>query len=132
MRLAAKELKEAGTEDCVVDRAVSVDGTWQRRGHASQHDVVTALSNEPGKCLAVEVLSNICKGSVVKLFQCLGIEGNYNLRARKAKDTERIAKSTYKSLEHSNQRKKTLRAIKKGFQAKAEATERDIYPTGGH
>ena len=62
MRLAAKELKEAGTEDCVVDRAVSVDETWQHRGHASQHDVVTALSNEPGKCLAVEVLSNICKG----------------------------------------------------------------------
>ena len=37
--------------------------------------------------------------TVVKLFQCLGIEGNYKLRARKAKDTERIAKSTYKSLE---------------------------------
>ena len=62
MRLAAKELKEAGTEDCVVDRAVSVDETWQHRGHASHHDVVTALSNESGKCLAVEVLSNIYKG----------------------------------------------------------------------
>ena len=37
--------------------------------------------------------------TVVKLFQCLGIEGNYKLRTRKAKDTERIAKSTYKSLE---------------------------------
>ena len=37
--------------------------------------------------------------TVVKLFQCLGIEGNYTLRAGKAKDTERITKSTYKSLE---------------------------------
>ena len=32
--------------------------------------------------------------TVVKLFQCLGIKGNYTLRARKAKDTEPIAKST--------------------------------------
>ena len=61
MRLAAEELRGAGTEDCVVNRAVSVDGTWQHRGHASHHGVVTALSNEFGKCLAVEVLSNICK-----------------------------------------------------------------------
>ncbi|KAK3801342.1 hypothetical protein RRG08_037917 [Elysia crispata] len=42
--------------------------------------------------------------AVVKLFQCLGIEGHYTLRARKANDTERIAKSTYKSLEYSKKR----------------------------
>ena len=68
----------------------------------------------------------------VKLFQCLGIEGHYKLRARKAKDTERIAKSTYKSLEYTKKRRKTLRAVKKGFQDKAEATEGDMYPAGGH
>ncbi|KAK3738865.1 hypothetical protein RRG08_036868 [Elysia crispata] len=122
------------------------------RGHASHHGVVTALSNASGKCLAVEVLSNIYKGcqfwngkegteehyswslkhqSVVKLFQCLGIEGNYTLRARKAKDTECIAKSTYKSLEYSKKRRKTLRAIKEGFQDKAEATEGDMCSAGG-
>ena len=60
---------------------------------------------------------------MVKLFQCLGIEGNYTLRARKSKDTKSIAKSTYKPLEYSKQRRKTLRALKKGFQDKAEATE---------
>ena len=69
--------------------------------------------------------------AVVKLFQCLGIEGNYTLRARKAKDTECIAKSTYKSLEYSKKRRKTLRAIKEGFQDKAEATEGDMCSAGG-
>ena len=69
--------------------------------------------------------------AMVKLFQCLGIEGNYTLTARKAKDTKRMAKSTYKSLEYSKQRRKTIRAIKKGFQDKTEATEGDIYSAGG-
>ncbi|GFO36643.1 forkhead box protein k1 [Plakobranchus ocellatus] len=41
--------------------AVFVDGTWQRRGHASYHGVVTAISVDTGKCLDFEVLSNICK-----------------------------------------------------------------------
>ena len=44
------------------DCAVSVIGTWQRRGHASHHGVVTAISVQTGKCLDVEVLFNICKG----------------------------------------------------------------------
>ena len=70
--------------------------------------------------------------AVVKLFQCLGIEGNYTLRARKVNDTERIAKSTYKSLEYSMQRRNALRAIKKDFQDKAEATEGNMYSAGGH
>ena len=69
--------------------------------------------------------------AVVKLFQCLGIEGNYTLRARKEKDTERITKCTYKSLEYSKKRRKTLRAIKKDFQDKAKATEGDMYSAGG-
>lgn len=45
-----------------VDCAVSVDGTWQRRGHASHHGVVTTISVETGKCLDAEVLTNTCKG----------------------------------------------------------------------
>ena len=31
--------------------------------------------------------------AVVKLFQCLGIEGKYRLRARKAKDTAKVLQS---------------------------------------
>ena len=42
--------------------AVQMDGTWQRRGHASHHGVVTAISVDTGKCLDTEVLTNICKG----------------------------------------------------------------------
>lgn len=46
----------------VTDCAISVDGTWQRRGHVSHHGVVTAISIDTGKCIDTEVLSNICKG----------------------------------------------------------------------
>ncbi|KAK3748587.1 hypothetical protein RRG08_011669 [Elysia crispata] len=45
-----------------VDCNVSLDGTWQRRGHSSHHGVVTAISVETGKCLDSEIMSNICKG----------------------------------------------------------------------
>ena len=47
-------------ESAVADCSVSLDGTWQRRGHASHHGVVTAMSVETGKCLDVQTLSNIC------------------------------------------------------------------------
>lgn len=57
MKAAATEVLKEGT-DC----AVSMDGTWQRRGHASHHGVISAISVDTGKCLDVEVLSNICKG----------------------------------------------------------------------
>ena len=70
--------------------------------------------------------------AVVKLCECLGIQGHYTLRASHAKDSDRIAKSSYKSKDNTKQRRKTLRAIKKGFQDKAEATEGDMYSNGGH
>ena len=38
MKAAAAEVSEEG-----MDCAVSVDGTWQRRGHASHHGVVSAI-----------------------------------------------------------------------------------------
>ena len=44
------------------DCTVYVDGTWQRRGHASHHGVVSTISIDTGKCVDIEVLSNICKG----------------------------------------------------------------------
>lgn len=71
MNAAAKEVRELKTSGMVNDRptesdvadcAVSLDGTWQRRGHASHHGVVTAISVDTGKCVDAEVLSNICKG----------------------------------------------------------------------
>ena len=39
---------------------VSLDGSWQRRGHASLNGLVTAISNN--KCLDVAVFSKHCKG----------------------------------------------------------------------
>ena len=46
----------------VTECALSLDGTWQRRGHGSHHGAVTAILMETGKCVDAEVLSNICKG----------------------------------------------------------------------
>lgn len=64
MRNAAAEVRrmDPDQDDGFINTAVSVDGTWQRRGHASHHGVVTANSVKSGKCIDVEVLSNICKG----------------------------------------------------------------------
>ena len=58
MKAAAAEVKAKKGEDV----PVSVDWTWQRLGHISHHGVVTAISVDIGKCVDVEVLSNICKG----------------------------------------------------------------------
>ena len=37
---------------------VSLDGSWQKRGHASLHSVVTAISE--GKCVDAQVLTKNC------------------------------------------------------------------------
>eukprot|EP00112_Aurelia_sp_Birch-Aquarium-sp1_P012847 Seg2706.2 transcript_id=Seg2706.2/GoldUCD/mRNA.D3Y31 product="hypothetical protein" protein_id=Seg2706.2/GoldUCD/D3Y31 len=47
-------------EELVSDIDVSFDGTWQRRGHVSLNGVVTAISQENGKCVDYEVLSKTC------------------------------------------------------------------------
>ena len=69
MKKAAEEIIELKTtaenndvSRPIVECAVSLDGTWQRRGHASHNGVVTALSVDTGKCLDVETLANACKG----------------------------------------------------------------------
>jgi hypothetical protein len=41
---------------------ISLDGSWQRRGHVSHNGVVTAISIDTKKCLDVEVMSDKCKG----------------------------------------------------------------------
>ena len=48
-------LTDAGLVNC----EVSVDGSWQKRGHSSLNGVVTAMSD--GKGLDVHVLSKHCK-----------------------------------------------------------------------
>ena len=54
--------KLGGGSDSVTDCQVSVDGTWQKRGHSSLNGVVTIISKESGKCLDHIVLSKTCKG----------------------------------------------------------------------
>lgn len=57
MNDAANEVREnTGSNEC----AVSVDGTWQRRGFSSLSGVVTAMSVKTGKVLDVEVMSKSC------------------------------------------------------------------------
>ena len=55
-------LKDTYEAEKVADCKVSVDGTWQRRGHASINGVVVAISTENGKVLDTSVLSKQCKG----------------------------------------------------------------------
>eukprot|EP00795_Rhopilema_esculentum_P011284 gene11284-21476_t len=58
MKAAAIEIKANGVSKC----AVSLDGSWQRRGHSSHHGIVSCISVETGKCIDIEVLSNFCEG----------------------------------------------------------------------
>ena len=46
---AVKEISQSSSN--IVDTAVSVDGSWQRRGFSSLNGVVTAVSMETGKFL---------------------------------------------------------------------------------
>lgn len=57
MNNAAEEVRtETGSSEC----AVSVDGSWQRRGFSSLTGVVSAMSVKTGKVLDVEVMSKSC------------------------------------------------------------------------
>ena len=58
MEAAAIEIKTYGVSKC----AVSLDGSWQRRGHSSHHGIVGCISIDTGKCIDIEVLSNFCEG----------------------------------------------------------------------
>ena len=60
MKQAACEVIEK--QDGDHNTMVSVDGSWQRRGHSSHNGVLSAIKVATGKVLDVEVLSNYCKG----------------------------------------------------------------------
>ena len=49
-------------QDVVVDEDISLDGTWQKKGHSSKNGVVTAISASTGECLDYRVMSKSCKG----------------------------------------------------------------------
>ena len=61
---AAKETRQSldcNDDDIIQDCQVSVDGTWQKRGHISLNGLVTLISRENGKCLDYHVMSKKCK-----------------------------------------------------------------------
>ena len=40
---------------------ISLDGTWQRRGHTSHNGIVTAIPLDTKKCVDVEIMADKCK-----------------------------------------------------------------------
>ena len=58
----AEVSKDLRGDDEEKDVAVSIDGTWQRKGFTSTLGVVTAISVEEGKVLDCVILSKSCKG----------------------------------------------------------------------
>ncbi|GBM30414.1 hypothetical protein AVEN_221005-1 [Araneus ventricosus] len=58
MKAASKEVQNLKkTTTC----GVSVDGTWQRRGHISLNGCVSVISIDTGKILDLEVMTQYCK-----------------------------------------------------------------------
>jgi hypothetical protein len=56
---AFKVQEENANEDG--ECGVSIDGTWQKRGHTSHNGIVTVISLDTKKCLDAEVLSDRCQ-----------------------------------------------------------------------
>ena len=55
---SAFKVKENANEgEC----GISIDGTWQKGGHASHNGVVTVISSDSKKRLDAEILSNKCQ-----------------------------------------------------------------------
>ena len=60
-------VKEISQSSSIIDTAVSVDGSRQRRGFSSSNGVVTAISMDTGKILYCEPMSQSCKACSLKL-----------------------------------------------------------------
>ncbi|GFV14367.1 uncharacterized protein TNCV_807991 [Trichonephila clavipes] len=58
---AADEVRKLKNTSNVAEWGVSVDGTWQRRGHSSLNGCVAVLSIDTGKVLDLEVMSKWCR-----------------------------------------------------------------------
>ncbi|GFT86125.1 uncharacterized protein TNCV_3257271 [Trichonephila clavipes] len=57
MTEAAEEVRKLKNTSDVAECGVSVDGTWQRRGHSLLNGCVSVLSIDTGKVLDLEVMS---------------------------------------------------------------------------
>ena len=55
----AMDVREQNANDAG-ECGVSIDGTWQKRGHASHNGVVTVILLDSKRCLDVEVMSDKC------------------------------------------------------------------------
>ena len=62
MQETCQELRVNSTG--IINTAVSVDGTWQKRGFISLNGAVIAISIPSGKILDCEVMSRFCQGCV--------------------------------------------------------------------
>ena len=62
MSAAVKELRQINNcgEDDLADIAITIDGTWMKRGHSSLYGAVFALSWQTGKVIDYEVKSKFC------------------------------------------------------------------------
>ncbi|GFW74526.1 uncharacterized protein TNCV_2414251 [Trichonephila clavipes] len=58
---AADEVRKLKNTSDVAECGVSVDGTWQRRGHSSLNGCVAVLSIDTGKVVDLEVMSKWCR-----------------------------------------------------------------------
>ena len=63
MKKAAFEARGEENAPDVYSARISIDGTWQRRGHSSLNGVVTIISG--GKCIDSMVMSKRCRGCAV-------------------------------------------------------------------
>ncbi|GFX35826.1 uncharacterized protein TNCV_746191 [Trichonephila clavipes] len=63
MTEAVDEVRKLKNTSDVAEFGVSVDGTWQRRGHPSLNGCVAVLSIDTGKVLDLEVMSKWCRNS---------------------------------------------------------------------
>ena len=63
MHSAALEHIKSGHNAADID--ASFHGTWQRRGHASLNGIVTANSQENGKCIDYQVETKTCRACII-------------------------------------------------------------------
>ncbi|GFS52409.1 uncharacterized protein TNCV_4851061 [Trichonephila clavipes] len=74
MNEAAAEVHKKNNFDEVIQCGVSVDGTWQCRGHLSLNGCVSVISIDTGKVLDIEVLSKMCRICLKKTEDSISYE----------------------------------------------------------
>ena len=69
MKKAAKEIKKAvnpsSCDNDVIDCQIGIDGSWQKRGHASLNGIVAAVSRLTKKVLDYHVMSKFCRSCAI-------------------------------------------------------------------